>query len=206
MIIGAIHLEGNTALAAALLLGALLGAVFIRARLADRDAVENALLLRDGKILPLLLGVMLLGVLAGGWFPSARPEGGGLLWSSLAGGVIAGIGLFLTGLTPGTALAALGRGRFYVLWLLAGGALAISAGKAVAEFFRAHLQSLDVSLPGGDPATAPWNPESPRLYLGLALLILLALVCFTVGSRGDGAGSAEKAPAARRKSKPKGKK
>ncbi len=204
--IGTVQLEGNSALAGALLLGALLGTVFIRTRLADRGAMENALRLRDGKILLLLLGTLLLGVLIGGWFPAARPEGAGLLWSSLAGGVLAGIGLFLTGLTPGTALAALGRGKFYALWVLAGGALAISAGKAVAEFFRAHLQSLDVALPGGDSATAPWNPESPRLYLALALLILFALVHFTAGSRSGGDGGSEKVPPAQRKSKPKGRK
>ena len=173
-------LQGNYRLAGALLFGMLVGLVLAKLRLNDRAAVRDMLTLRDFTLLKTFLLALGAGVVVFVLFRKAglvqQQSVPGTFWGSLSGGVLAGIGLGIAGLTPLTALAALGSGRLYALWVLAGMLLAVP----VAQWVKAHLGELITRFGAPmasslEPTGGLWAWNSPPLWI-FAICLVLALI------------------------------
>lgn len=176
-------LQGNYRLAAALIFGMLVGLVLAKLRLNDREAVRDMLTLRDFTMLKTFLLALGAGVLVFVLFRKAglvqQQSVPGTFWGSLVGGVLAGVGLGIAGLTPLTALAALGSGRLYAVWLIAGMLLAMPA----AHWVKTHLGDLIARFGAPmasslEPSDGLWKLSSPPLWIFaicLALTLLLHL-------------------------------
>lgn len=183
-------LQGNYRLAAAILFGMLLGLALAKTGLMDRCMVRDALTLREfslAKTVVLALGV---GVM---FFVLLRMAGvvqqqtsGGTFWGSLLGGVIAGVGLGVAGLTPVTAVAALGAGRFYTIWVLIGMLLAIpvvnAARDQLGELIRRYSAPMESSL---EPPHGLWAFDSPPLWI-FSICVSLCLILMLFGGKNNG--------------------
>jgi hypothetical protein len=159
-------LEGNYRLAAAIFIGIFCGFLLVKSDLAWRKTCLNMFLLKDGRLLKTLLFSLGFGVTLVYFMRyyevitlHVRP---GFFWASLIGGAVSGIGLALCCRVPITAIAALGAGRLYVLWCLAGMLLAVSfvdlvSGPLSSSIYTwskplAEPQQTDQFLDAGNPA------------------------------------------------------
>ncbi len=181
-----LELDGMPRLTAALLIGMLLGFTLIKAGITSKKTVNEALLLKNGSALNTFFTALIAGMLL---FFIARNCGvaelhthPAYLWSSVIGGILAGAGLMLTGMTPVTSLAALAKGRVQTLWVLAGMTLALPAADAVSGVLSDTLSRWDTMLDGAPEPVLFFAPENPVLYLAGTLLLLIVLVHFTAGS------------------------
>ena len=136
-------LTGAMQYATAILTGMLLGAVLSHSGLASQKTVVNALMLKDKRILKMLLTALITAIIALPFLTEIKrmpvPEELNLLhiakslklfpppapadfWQSLIAGALTGTGLFLSGRTLLSSLAAVGKGEFHALAFLAGAA------------------------------------------------------------------------------------
>ena len=125
----------------AVLTGMLLGAVLNLINLASQKAVINALMLKDKKILKTILTALITAIIALPFLTEIKripvpeeldllhiakslklfpPPAPGDFWQSLIAGALTGTGLFLSGRTLLSSLAAVGKGEFHALAFLAG--------------------------------------------------------------------------------------
>ena len=184
-------LQGNYRLAAAILFGMLLGLALVKTGLTDRCMVRDALTLREFSlsktmVLALGVGVLLFVLLRGTGLiqPHTTPC---TFWGSLMGGVIAGVGLGIAGLAPSTAVAALGAGRLYSLWVLAGMLLAIpvvqTARGRLGELIQRFSAPMESSL---EPPNGLWAFNSPPLWIfGICMSLCLILMLFGTKNSGE---------------------
>ena len=182
-----LNLTGTPRLIAALAIGILIGFTLVKANLAGRRPVLDALRLRNGNAINTVLTTLLTGMAI---FFFARLHGAvsvhthtGYLWASLIGGVCCGLGLLLAGLTPVTALAALGGGGLHSLWAIGGMALAVPAAKYVSDALSRTLYRWDATLPAAPEPAVFFDAGNPALYLGGVLIALIVLVRFTLGNK-----------------------
>lgn len=180
-----IHLSYTAKLIAAGFLGFLTGFVLLKSDLIWRRAVSGIFLLKNGRLIKTILLYLMLGTI--GFFLLRRMNlvevhvVKGFFWSSIIGGLLAGIGMTLCGFTPTTAIAALSCGRLYVLWTLLGMLMSIPAVRYAGDFLSRTIYSwgdrmLDVSSP-----RSFLNTANPGLYIVLASAFLIFLVHFTIG-------------------------
>ncbi len=168
------------------LFGILFGIVLYKSGLAEPAAVRSAMRLRNGRVLKCVLLALGLGTLLfffcrkiGMTEIQVRP---GYLWGSIFGGAFAGIGLVLCGVSSVTAVAALGAGRIFALWAVAGMILAIPAVSWITEFLSRTVYSFQkMSSPSAPSDFLDWG--NPALYGIFGMGGLLLLVHFTVGDR-----------------------
>ncbi len=117
-------LTGNYKLAAAIVIGLLVGCWLIRSDLAWREKVQESFLLKNGLWLKTFLFAIAIGTLifyCGKWAGierlNVRPA---YLWGAVTGGIIAGIGIAVCGKIPVTAVASLACGRIFSFWVILG--------------------------------------------------------------------------------------
>lgn len=180
-----LNLPENYKLAVAIVVGMMFGFVLVKSDLASPKAIKEALQLRNGRIIKTVLLWLGLGAVL---FFAARVAGlvevhvrPTYIWGSVFGGIFCGAGLVLCAITPLSALAAVGTGKFYVIWTLAGMLLAYPLVNWVSELLSktVYLQSMS----GSDPMepTRFFDASNPAAYVAAIMLLLVLLVHFTVG-------------------------
>lgn len=150
-------LTGNYKLAAAIVLGILLGALLIKAELASRKKILDGLRFHDSTILCTFLFSIAAG--AGLFFLASKYGLVGMhvrpayFWGALSGGIIAGLGVAFCGSVPMTAVAELASGKLTALWTICGFLLAIPAVKAAAKVIDNLMRGWNRPLSSGVPVT-----------------------------------------------------
>lgn len=186
--IAMIELGETGQLTVAGIVGVALGFMLVAGDLCNRESILSALQLKNGRVINTILTTLFLGILY--FYAAVQWElidsiqvHASYFWAAIGGGVLCGVGLFLTSLTPVSAVAALGSGRMYALWVLCGMALALPFTQKISRILSKTLFQWDISL--GRPAMpkAFFVPDNPALYLLGALLIIIALVIFTIGNK-----------------------
>ena len=120
------------------LTGVAFGALLQQGRVLRYEKQVGALLFRDMTILKFMLSAIVVGmvglqVLAGLDVIDFSPKGA-LIGANLIGGLLFGAGWAIMGYCPGTAVGALGEGRWHAIWALLG----MLAGAAIyAEVYPA---------------------------------------------------------------------
>lgn len=182
-------LEGNYRLAAAIFIGIFCGFLLVKSDLAWRKTCLNMFLLKDGRLLKTLLFSLGSGVVMIYFMRDyelitlhIRP---GYFWASLVGGVICGIGLALCCRVPITAIAALGAGRLYVLWCLAGMVLAVSFVDLVSGFLSSSIYSWSKPLPEPQQADRFLDAGNPALWVLLLSAAALIFVHFVFSGESE---------------------
>ncbi len=117
-------LTGNWKLAAAIILGLLVGCWLIRSDLAWREKVQESFLLKNSLWLKTFLFSIAIGALifyCGRWAGlerlHVRPA---YLWGAICGGLLAGTGVAICGKVPITAVASLATGKVFSVWVILG--------------------------------------------------------------------------------------
>lgn len=180
-------LEGNLRLAAAIFFGIVLGMLIIKINLADDRKVKDSLTLKDVTLAALLLLSLGIGIVVFyllrdvHMVQSHTPDV--TFYGALLGGILAGVGVGICGLTPVTAAAALGSGRLYSLWVLIGMVLAFPAigllkkylGDLIARFAEPMASSLE-------PSGGLWSFNSPVLWVA-GICIVLGIFIYLLGPK-----------------------
>ena len=177
---------GMTAkLIAAGFLGFMTGFVLMKSDLIWRRTIFGIFLLKNSRLIKTILLYFILGCL--GFFILRRMHlvaihvNEGYFWSSIIGGLLAGIGMVLCGFTPTTAIASLGCGRLYTFWTLAGMLISIPFVKYANSFLNRTIYSWDDKALSVSQMQNFLNPANPGLYVVLISAFLIFLVHFTVG-------------------------
>ncbi len=133
-------------LTVSLVIGFSAGFLVVKADLNVPGKVRKLLQIKEYTLLKTILWLLIAGMLvnvAVFYLEIAEfdiPERG--IWPSLIGGVIAGTGLVLWGMSPTGAVVALGRGRLSVLFAFAGMLLAFPAAELLRKFAPEGFSSL----------------------------------------------------------------
>lgn len=169
--------------------GLLLGVILTRSGLASAKDLKEALLLKNGRILQVLSGAFLAALLFLPFLreirtPAAAP--GGDFWQCLLGGALCGVGLFLAGRTPLTALAGVFKGELNALFFLAGAAGTVWLFDEMDLSPRKFLAGHDFST--GSLATTKgcgfFDPETPAFWIVCAVALLFLMMYFISSSAG----------------------
>lgn len=180
----ALPLTGVVKYTGAVTAGLLLGMVLSRSDMASAKSVTDALKFQNSRILKTLLTALLTAILLLPFLAKLSglpiPEGlrslplldrisflpspvSGAFWQSVLAGAVTGIGLFLSGRTLLSSLAAVGKGEIHALWFLAG------AGAAVWLFDEWDIEpdkwikKFDFST-GSLPVRSGWNFFDPQMF------------------------------------------
>jgi len=128
-------LNGNMGLGVSILIGIAFGFTLVKSDFAWDDSCVKLLALRNGRLLKILLLTFLFGIVA---FHFAKRWGlvnfqlsPAYLYSVILGGIVSGAGLAIGGFFPAGALASLGAGRLYALWMIAGMVAAMIAKRVL---------------------------------------------------------------------------
>jgi uncharacterized membrane protein YedE/YeeE len=170
--------------AAALGIGFCFGWLLEKAGLARYERVVNVFRFRDFTVLKFLLSALVVGALGNRALlaldlTASLPVPATFLGGNLAGGMVFGIGMALSGFCPGTIAAGIGEGRLdYLipgsLGLLAG---ALGFGALYPRLFRSLAGSVHLA------ATIPeWLGVEPWLVV-LLLAELAAILCYLIERR-----------------------
>lgn len=182
-----LELSATAKLFAAGFLGFLVGFVLLKSELIWRRSVSGIFLLKNGKLIKTVLLYLMLGTI--GFFLLRRMNlvevhvVKGYFWSSVIGGLLAGIGMTLCGFTPTTAIAALSCGRLYVLWTLLGMLMSIPFVRYANSFLSRSVYSWGDRILSYEQPSNFLNASNPAVYILLAGAFLIFLVHFTVGDK-----------------------
>ncbi|NMA62278.1 MAG: YeeE/YedE family protein [Firmicutes bacterium] len=153
------------------------GYVLQRAGVSDCACLFNALNLRNTKAIKLMATAVAVGIFI--LYPFVALGGLSLgaknlnVLSLVIGGAIFGVGFALSGLCPGTALAALGAGKKDVLYLIAGGLV----GSFVYALVYEPLKPILIDPLSFGKVTLPDLLNLPPLLVGYVFaLVILAVV------------------------------
>jgi hypothetical protein len=122
-------LEGNWRIVAGILLGIVFGFLLVKSRIVWRKTLMDQLFLKNTYFMKTFLVSIAVGSILfffcekwGVVQSQFRPM---FFWGALIGGLLTAIGLTLCGQIPSSTVAALGSGRLYAIWVLAGMLLAV---------------------------------------------------------------------------------
>jgi hypothetical protein len=182
-------LTGNYRLAVAIFIGIFCGFLLVKSDLAWRKTCLNMFLLRDGRLLKTLLFSLGSGVALIYFLQSmevievhVRP---GYFWASLTGGVLSGIGLAFCCRVPITAIAALGAGRLYALWSIAGMLLAVSFVSVVSSRLSSSIYTWSKPLDPPQKADSFLDVGNPALWVVVISLLLLVFLHFVFSGEAE---------------------
>ncbi|MDD3154210.1 MAG: YeeE/YedE thiosulfate transporter family protein [Victivallaceae bacterium] len=187
-----LELGENFKIAAAILMGMIGGFLLVKANLHSRESIVNALSLKENSLFKTVLVMLILGI-TGAFFLRAAggltaTVSGGYFYPSLIGGALAGLGLFLCGGTPITALAGAATGRIYFLWALIGMALAYPLVTYTRAFCSQAIASWGSELSTISPQSSYFNWSNPAFFLVallIAMLIVVHLLLPDDGAKGE---------------------
>jgi len=131
-------LTGTYATIAAIIFGALLGFILIRSELAWRKTFIDQFSMKNSQLFKTLFFSMAVGVmlfyalkLAGVVHLNIRAN---FFWGSALGGMICAAGAVFCGQVPSTAVASMGAGRIYAIWVFAGMMIALPFVQLISKF------------------------------------------------------------------------
>lgn len=137
-------LKGTYGIIAAIVFGGLLGFILIRSELAWRKTFIDQFSMKNSQLFKTLffsiaVGIMLFYLLkmAGLVHLNIRSN---YFWGSALGGMICAAGAVFCGQVPATAVASIGAGRIYALWIFAGMMLALPFVQLASKFIESIYQ------------------------------------------------------------------
>ncbi len=171
-------LTGVYATIAAIIFGALLGFVLIRSEIAWRKTFLDQFSMKNSQLFKTLFFSIAVGIML---FYGLKVLGlvhlnirTNYFWGSAIGGMICAAGAVFCGQVPSTAVASIGAGRIYALWIFAGMMIALPFVQLISKFFETiysgpkpttYADRLDQCFTGG------WN-----IFLTFSIISLL--LCF----------------------------
>lgn len=180
-------LDGNAKLICSIVIGMMVGVWLIKSGLEQRRRFVDMLLLKDGLMLKIFLLSIVFGTVlfyignrVGYERLNVRPA---YFWASLAGGVIAGVGVTLCGRVPMTAVASLATGKLPALWVLLGFLLAFPAVRWMADFLSKTVYTWSQPMYVRDGFEGSKLSESAVLWTVGVALVLTFIILFVLGGK-----------------------
>ncbi len=178
-------LNGNAKLAAAVIIGIMVGVWLVKSSLDQREKIVNMLLLKEG----LALKVFFFSVAIGSVLFFIGHKAGyedlhirkAYFWGSLIGGVIAGLGVTICGRIPITAVASLATGKVFSLWVILGFLLAFPAVSVMSGFLSDTIYSWSRPVEYHNELDGYMSLNSAILWTVGVCLILTFILQFTLG-------------------------
>ena len=125
-------------LIAAVLLGVATGFVLVKSQIAFRKTIIDQFQMKDCTFFKMIFATLAVGIIL---FHFAEKTGmvrvnagQTFFWAAEIGGIICALGVALCGLFPSTAIASVGSGRIYAIWVFAGMIAAISVIQFIKDF------------------------------------------------------------------------
>ena len=119
-----LYLEGIPRIIVALLLGFLLGFILVRSKLALRQTLIDQFSFKDNTFAITVLITIVIGVPLTYFFAKYNliplDQHKYQFWAVVVGAIVTGLGVSFCGHIPITAIASLGTGKIYSLWILLG--------------------------------------------------------------------------------------
>jgi len=174
-----LSLSGNVGLGVSILIGIAFGFTLVKSDFAWDDSCVKFISLRGGRLLKTMLLTFLFGIV--GFHFAKRlglvnfQVGPSYLYSALLGGMISGTGLAIGGFFPAGAFAALGAGRLYALWMIAG-MVAATVAKRILERFVEPPWAWGEQLPMPRVAGELFGIGNMVWPIAAALLVLTGIV------------------------------
>lgn len=177
-----LHDNRGAQLVLGLLLGVAFGFLLQKGGATSYDVIIGQLLLTDFTVLKIMLTAVVVGMVgvhalsSAGW-AQLHPKGGG--WgTTLAGGLVFGVGFGLLGYCPGTAAAAAGQGSMDaliggVVGILAGSGLFTLAYPKLAERLSAGGSFRHLTFPEALGVRSPWVVVVPAVLVLAGVLAAL---------------------------------
>ena len=162
--------------------GIIFGLLLVKNNFCDREKVRSMLRLAEGKMVAAIAAMLFFGLIlrfaACRWniLPENPGVSGGELVNSIFGGILCGVGIYICGFAPLSAVAGLGCGKTPAFWTIFGMILAI----LTLQWWRDHnffnLRVWNKTLPVGKVTWDFFDSGNPALYavavLGIVLLII----------------------------------
>ncbi|HBC86411.1 MAG TPA: hypothetical protein DCZ94_05605 [Lentisphaeria bacterium] len=131
-------LSGTYRLIAAIIFGMLLGFIFIRSELAWRKTFIDQFSMKSSQLFKTIFCAVAVGIIlfyllkmAGLVHLNIRPT---YFWGAVLGGMICAAGTVFCGQVPSTAVAAIGAGRIYAIWVFAGMMMALPFVQLISRY------------------------------------------------------------------------
>lgn len=192
-------LTGLPATIAAIVFGALLGFILVRSELAWRKTFLDQFSMKNCQLFKTLFFAIAIGIML---FYGLKVLGvvqlnmrSNYFWGSAIGGMICAAGAVFCGQVPSTALAALGAGRIYALWIFAGMMIALPFVQLISKFIEtiyswpkptSYADRLDQCFTGG---------ANIFLTFSVISLLLCFFFAFIQSGKSGGKGGAKKGEA-----------
>ena len=166
--------------------GIFFGILLIKNNFCDREKIRTMLRLAEGKMVATVAAMLFFGLIlrfaACRWsLLSTEPAiSGGQLLNSIFGGILCGVGLYICGFAPLSAIAGIGSGKLQVVWVLLGMLLAIPALEWASGRDFCTINAWNKTLPVGKVTWEFFDSGNPALYgvivLGAVLLVTIFLL------------------------------
>ncbi|MFA6567644.1 MAG: YeeE/YedE thiosulfate transporter family protein [Victivallales bacterium] len=163
-------LSGTYRIVAAILFGVALGFILIRSELAWRKTFLDQLSMRNSQFFKTLFTSIAVGIILfyflkrfGIVHYNIRPT---YFWGSALGGMICAAGVVFCGQVPSTAVAAIGAGRIYAIWVFAGMMMALPFVQYISKSISGTIYTW--------PKPANYNDRLDQFFSGDSLFLWFA--------------------------------
>lgn len=171
-------LSYNWQIVAGAVSGILIGALLVKCSFCDRSRIRNLLKLADRDLVATLAGMLFFGLILR-WaacryniLPENCGVSAGRALNSIIGGILCGVGLYLGGFAPLSALAGVGNGKLTAVWAIVGMLIALPVLQWCDEKVSFN-HNWNKALPVGKVSWDFFDSGNPALYAVVALAIVL---------------------------------
>jgi MFS family permease len=174
-----LSLDGTYRLLAGIVLGMAFGFLIVKSEIVWRKTLMGQLFLSNMRFIKTFMISIAIGsilfLFCRDW-GLVRPQFRSMFfWGSVAGGFLTAAGIALCGQIPASTVAAVGTGRLYALWALAGMLFALPFVKVVSGWLSESVFIWPAPFSTDPTLHAYFGAESPFWIAGGALLLTLFL-------------------------------
>ncbi|NOY75255.1 MAG: YeeE/YedE family protein [Kiritimatiellaeota bacterium] len=174
-----LSLDGTYRLLAGIVLGMAFGFLIVKSEIVWRKTLKNQLFLSDMRFIKIFMISIAVGsvlfLFCSNWGVVKPQFRSMFFWGSVTGGVLVAAGIALCGQIPASSVAALGTGRVYALWTLAGMLVAMPLVKVVSAWLSDTIYKWPAPFSTNPTIHAYFGSESPFWLAGGALFLALFL-------------------------------